>query len=279
LSYLLAALVIVMVMTVMPALASSTLEHWRAHDPNSEDTVDHSGWSEFLSRYVIDCGSRRLVAYGEVSRRDHQALQSYLARMSETEVTSLSRPVQKAYWLNLYNAITVDLVLDHYPIESIRDIDSGLFDSGPWDESRISVEGRALSLDDIEHRILREIWPPAMIHYGLNCAAMGCPDLTRRAFTGKKVDAMLRAIARRYISEGPGVLRIEQSKATISSIYRWYSEDFGGTDASILAHLRRFAEGGRATALEAVSEIDGFDYDWSLNVAKVEDDSRQQARR
>jgi len=251
-----------------PARAQSALEHWRAHDPESERTLDHGDWTDFLQRYLVRDGARTLMAYGAVEPPDHRELKAYIEQLADIPVTTLSRPVQKAYWINLYNALTVDVVLDHYPVETIRDIDSGLFDDGPWDEERITVESRALSLDDIEHRILRAIWHDPMIHYGLNCAALGCPNLLERAYTAERVETMLAANARDYIGHGPGILRISGESVKVSSIYVWYEADFGEGEDDILAHLRNFAAGERAAALERVRRIGGHDYGWSLNDAR-----------
>jgi len=255
------------------AWAESALDHWRQHAAGSDRRLDHSAWTDFLQRYLVRRGPDTLLDYGAVSEGDHAALEAYIADLEATEVTALARPEQKAYWLNLYNAVTVELVLEHYPVASIREIDSGLlgFDSGPWDEDRVTVEGRALSLDDIEHRILRPIWQDRLIHYGVNCAAMSCPNLLEKAFTRERMADMLEANARSYINAGDGVLEIDGETAKVSSIYIWYMADFAGSEAGVLRHLRAFAAGERAAALEKVRRISGHAYDWSLNdLAAVE---------
>ncbi|MFC3226865.1 DUF547 domain-containing protein [Marinibaculum pumilum] len=130
------------------------LPHWQAQDAGSTVTVDHAPWQLFLDRHLRPNpvpGGPALVAYGAVTAADRAALRAYIDRLAGIEVTALNRAEQFAYWINLYNALTVDLVLAHYPVATIRDIDisPGLFADGPWGRDLVNVEGRALSLDDI----------------------------------------------------------------------------------------------------------------------------------
>ncbi len=166
-------------------------------------------------------------------------------------MSALRRPEQLAYWINLYNALTVQVVLDHYPVASIHDIaiSPGLLAIGPWDKPLIEIEGAAVSLNDIEHRILRPIWRDPRIHYAVNCASIGCPDLQARAFTAETAEALLEAAARAYVNHPRGA-RVEAGELTVSSIYAWYREDFGGTEAGVIAHLKRYAAPELAKALE-----------------------------
>ena len=159
------------------------LPHWQTHDPAAAETIDHSTWAEFLAAHVSrDRDGVNRVAYGNVSDADRERLAAYIARLTAVPIGRFSRAVQLAYWINLYNALTVDLVLSVYPIDSILDIDisPGILAFGPWDAAMTQVEGRPLSLNDIEHRILRPIWRDARIHYALNCASVGCPNLQPR---------------------------------------------------------------------------------------------------
>ena len=168
-----------------------------------------------------------------------------------------------ALWINLYNALTIRTVLDHYPIGSIRDVDisPGLFEDGPWGEKLIAVEGEPLSLDDIEHRILRPIWRDPRLHYALNCAALGCPDLHPAAFEAPILESQLDEAARAYVNHPRGA-RIDSGDLIVSSIYVRYAADFGGGDISIIAHLRRYADAALDRALAGRSNIDKDSYDW-----------------
>jgi len=155
-------------------------------------------------------------------------------------VSKLNRPEQQAYWINLYNALTVQVVLDHYPVETIRDIDisPGLFSDGPWGKKLVTIEAEPVSLDDIEHRILRPIWRDPRIHYAVNCASVGCPDLLARAYRTDDMDQTLTANAVAYINSARGVA-LKGGEVSVSSIYDWFEADFGGNEAGVLKHLRQ----------------------------------------
>ena len=242
-------------------------DYWTEHDPNSSISVDHSPWSAFLQRYVTrgPNGINR-VDYGAVAAEDRSDLDSYLDRLVETKVRSMSRASQKPFWINLYNALTVQVILDHYPVDSIQDIDisPGFFSSGPWGKKLVTIEGKELSLDDIEHRILRPVWEDPRIHYAVNCAALGCPNLQTEAFTPENIKALLDKGAREFIHH-PRSGTIEADDPIVSSIYEWFQEDFGGSEAGVIEHLMRFAEPELKKKLQGVSNIQDDRYDWTLN--------------
>jgi hypothetical protein len=198
------------------------------------------------------------VSYSGVSDNHLQSLHAYLESLQAVMVSSLNRDEQMAYWINLYNAVTVKLILDHYPISSIRKI------SSPWDRKLLEIEGEKVSLNDIEHRILRPIWKDNRIHYAVNCASLGCPNLQREAFSAKNLDRLLNRSARQYINHPRGV-RFEGSKLHTSSIFKWYRSDFGGSVESLVEHLGEFAEADLARRLEGFRGDVSDSYDWSLN--------------
>jgi hypothetical protein len=208
--------------------------------------------------------------YGAVDADGRAALDGYVAHLAAQPIDRFSRREQLAYWVNLYNALTVRVVLEHYPVESIRDIDisPGLFADGPWDKALVTVAGEALTLNDIEHRILRPIWRDPRIHYAVNCASVGCPNLPADAFTGAGAEASLDAAARAYVN-APRGLRLKNGKVIVSSIYVWFKEDFGPNDAAILAHLARYAEPDLAAKLAGITKLDDHAYDWTLNDAEA----------
>ncbi|MEP5246911.1 MAG: DUF547 domain-containing protein, partial [Alphaproteobacteria bacterium] len=210
------------------------------------------------------------VAYDEVTAADRKALDGYIGALAAMPVGSLSRAAQQAFWVNLYNALTVRVVLEHYPVASIRDIDisPGFFADGPWGKKLVTVESEELSLDDIEHRILRPIWRDPRIHYAVNCASLGCPNLHTRAMTAENAEAFLEDAARAFINHPRGA-RIEDGDLRVSSIYAWFEADFGGDDAGVIAHLRDYANGELAAGLSGVSRIAGDDYDWRLNSTRA----------
>jgi hypothetical protein len=254
-----------------PALAAApeAWDHWARADSASTVEVDHSAWSSLLERYVESHpdGVNRF-AYGSVSGQDRSELTSYLDRLSNTCVTCLRKEKQRAYWINLYNALTIQTVLGHYPVESIRDIDisPGFFSQGPWGKKLITIEGVGVSLDDIEHRILRPLWSDPRTHYAVNCASIGCPNLMPEAYTASNMEALLDAGARAYVNHARGA-SIEGGDLAVSSIYSWFVVDFGDSDAGVIAHLKRYAEPELASKLARIDSIDDHDYDWSLNEA------------
>ena len=240
---------------------------WQQHDPAATRTLDHSAWDRLLESYIRpDAEGLNRFAYGEVTPADKAVLEDYIAMLSETRISGFGRAEQMAYWINLYNALTVKVILDHYPVESIRDIDTspGWFSDGPWGEELVTVEGEAITLDDIEHRILRPIWRDPRIHYAVNCASVGCPNLQQQAFTGENAEALLDAGARAYINSPRGI-QVEDGALQVSSIYVWFAEDFGDSDEAIIQHLKRYADPPLAEILERAKEIDSHDYDWRLN--------------
>ena len=252
---------------VNAAPKSELWEKWAAHDAQSTAVVDHSNWDKFLKTYVKDDPSGlNKVDYAGVTVEDKKALDDYVDALDVTPVLKLNRAQQQPYWINLYNALTVKVVLDHFPVKSIRDIDIslGLFSSGPWGKKLIKIAGEQVSLDDIEHRILRPIWKDPRIHYAVNCASVGCPDLSAQAYTAENTDAMLSVNAVAYINSPRGV-RVSGNDVIVSSIYDWFQADFDGTEKGVISHLLPYAKGDRKKALEKVSEISDYDYDWALN--------------
>jgi hypothetical protein len=244
---------------------------WLTHDPDSRKAIDHAPWARFLKRHVR-VGEDRInrVAYASVSTDDKARLDRYIAALASIRIRTYRRNEQFAYWVNLYNALTVQVVLGHYPITTIREIriSPGWLSVGPWGRKLIVVEEEGLSLDDIEHRILRPIWKDPRIHYAVNCAAVGCPNLQPLPFTPDNADKLLERAAREYVNHPRGV-QVRGGGLHLSRIYDWYRTDFGGTDDGVIAHLKRHANPLLAHALDTVSQIEGYDYDWSLNEAKA----------
>lgn len=132
-------------------------------------------------------GENALFRYAEVTKEDKTLLNDYLDQLSKLDPREFNRQEQYAYWVNLYNALTVKLILDNYPVASITKL-GGLFSFGPWDEKVFTVAGQTLTLNDIEHRILRPIWKDPRTHYAVNCASLGCPNLQSQAFTAQNTE-------------------------------------------------------------------------------------------
>ncbi|MGA7877840.1 MAG: DUF547 domain-containing protein [Desulfoferrobacter sp.] len=261
-----------------PAYAAPQAElwpKWNKYDPSSTTKVDHSPWEGFLQVYLVtdDPSGVNLVRYSRVSESDRKKLGAYLDQLQQVKVTGLNREEQKAYWINLYNALTVKVVLDHYPVKSIRDINLssgllGFFAGDPWKAKLIKIEGEEVSLDDIEHRILRPIWRDNRVHYAVNCASIGCPNLQPKPFTAENTDSVLKKAAREYINHPRGVMVISTDKIMLSSIYDWFREDFGGSREGVLQHLEKYAEPSLVQQLANFQGKIDYQYDWTLNDAK-----------
>lgn len=238
--------------------------HWSAFGADAIGP-DHQVWSDFLTRYRrLDAAGVARVDYAGVTELDRATLAGYVAAMQAVRPTDLSSDAAFAYWANLYNALTVSLVLEAYPVESIKAVRGGLFNLGPWNAKIATVDERSLSLNDIEHGILRPVWGDARVHYAVNCAAVGCPNLPDRAFAADELEQMLEAAARDYVNNPRGA-RFDGDRLIVSSIYEWYAVDFGGSDASVIAHLAQYASAELSARLSSASRISDHDYDWALN--------------
>lgn len=251
------------------AYANALHKTFNAHAKHGVESVNHAAWNAILSAHLVrgEDGLNRFK-YAKLKSGGISALQDYIAGLQAIDPTRLTVAEQFAFWVNLYNAKTAEIIAHHYPVASIRDIRLSLNPfSGPWKKKVVRVSGIDLSLDDIEHAILRPVWKDPRIHYAVNCASVGCPNLLASAYTGAELDIMLDRAARSYINSPRGV-RIEGGKVTVSSLYDWYAEDFGAAVPEILDHIAHYAEPKLAKRLHAAARIDEYAYDWMLNDAK-----------
>lgn len=267
------ALLLAAVGSAPPAEAASPTEAFATHQAGSTAAVDHGVWSKLLKDNVVPgADGVNRVRFTALKGDAHKALKGYVAALEAVDVAKLDRPEQFAFWANLYNAKTIDVVLDKYPVKSIKDISLGgglltLVTGGPWKAKIVKVKGQELSLDDIEHGILRPLFKDPRVHYAVNCASFGCPNLGTEAFTGAKLDTQLDAAARAFVNHPRGI-RVEGGKVRASSIYSWFQADFGGSDKGVLDHVRKYAGPQLKASLEGVTAIADYDYDWSLIEAK-----------
>jgi hypothetical protein len=215
------------------------------------------------------------VAYArwKASAGDMAALEGWIAEAAQRRPSAMPRSEAYAFWANLYNALTLKVVLERYPVRSIKEIRStgvGLDPRqflGPWRTRLVTIEGVRMSLDDIEHGTMRPSFRDPRVHYAVNCASIGCPNLPGRAWRAATLEADLDAAARAFVNHPRAAALIAGGGLRVSSIYRWFREDFGGDDAGILLHLRRFAGPPLAEALRNVTRIAEDAYDWALNDA------------
>ncbi len=230
----------------------------------------HAAWQRLLSVYLVTSpdGINR-VRYARFKREAHNALKDYVTALQKVSMKRLARGERFAFWANLYNAKTIDIVLDHYSVESIRKINLGggvlsVFSGGPWKAKVVRVDGRDLSLDDIEHAIMRPTFKDARVHYAVNCASIGCPNLMTEPLAGARLEQQLAAAAKDYVNHPRGV-SVNAGRVQASKIYSWYQDDFGGNEAGVLNHLRRHATPALKSKLAGISVVDRFAYDWTLN--------------
>lgn len=235
-------------------------------NPDNSAVVDHSAWNDILKTYVKphEDGVNRFD-YAGVTPADKSKLGEYIAFLAAQTPTNLNQMESHAYYINMYNALTVHVVLDAWPVGSIREIKNGFFSIGPWAKPRVQIEGEDVSLDDIEHDILRPMMQDPRVHYAVNCASWGCPNLAARAYTGEKLDAMLDEAARDFINHPRGVRVDKYGRVVASSIFKWYDEDFGGNDKGVIAHAQKYAAPELAARLEGKTKIDQHNYDWTIN--------------
>lgn len=261
-----ALLLLLMICQAHAAPKKDLWVRWQVNNPLSTKKISYTEWANFLKKYIhTNSNGINLVAYSRVTDEDKYKLIKFLNRMARIHIDSYNRREQEAYWINLYNALTVDVVLRHYPVSSIRKIRiSGLFGSGPWGAKLIKVEGISITLNDIEHRILRPIWNDQRLHYALNCASISCPNLQNVPFTGENLENLLNQGAKTYINSAQGA-QLKNDRLTVSSIYYWYKADFGGTDDDIIDWMEIYAKPVLRDQLKFVKKISGDYYNWTLN--------------
>ena len=240
--------------------------YWSAHDANSTQVIQYQPYQHFLDQYVMtNQQGVNLLRYDDVTSQEKQTLHEFVLHLASLPISQYNRAQQLAYWINLYNALTLDVVLQHYPVDSIRDIKLGSwFSTGPWNKKLLTIEGHSVSLNDIEHRILRPIWADARLHYALNCASYSCPNLQKNVFTAQNANQLMQQAAVEYINNPRGV-NIEHDQLVLSSIYDWYSEDFGDNEQAVIDHLMQYAKPALKAKLKQFRQVDDYEYDWRLN--------------
>lgn len=246
---------------------------WAAHAPGPSQPLNHEPWQRFLRLYLdtSHASGFTMVDYARVTAEDKGRLENYLSALQQVKVSKLSRAEQKAYWINLYNALTVAIVLRHYPVASILDIQPDANPSpnkkGPWDALLAQVEGRKISLNAIENGILRPIWKDSYVHFGLNCASYGCPDLAPSVYTARNTDSLLRVQANRFLQTSRGI-HFDQATLVLSSLFQWYASDFGKDEKAVIKHLATMVNPDMQKRMLKHGGPIRYHYDWALNDAK-----------
>ena len=253
----------------LAAPKSELWPYWNQSRSDSNIEVDHQLWQSLLSRFVRESadGINR-VAYREFDESAKLELSNYLESMSRVAPTQLNQNEQLAYWINLYNAQTIQVVLDHPKKKSILSM-GPFFAFGPWDEPYLTIEGKPVTLNDIEHRILRPIWQDHRLHYVLNCASIGCPNLNRHAYQAELIDQQLAGAQANFLRHPRAVTLTDSGKLQVTSLFDWYLIDFAQDISGLLAYLAAQRPDLAANLSALVDEGDpkiDYVYDWDLNV-------------
>ena len=241
-------------------------EHWRPAAQTASLKLDHSAWAQLLQRYVNanHASGINRFDYATFTNSDAERLNKYITYLTLQPIAKLTVLQQQALWINLYNALTIQLIIENRGIESIREIKDGLFSFGPWDRELVVIDTKAITLNDIEHRILRPLYGDYRVHFAVNCASLGCPNLATVPFTADTLDDMLNKGASDYINHPRGVT-VEGDKLTLSTLFKWYREDFGQDSASVVQRLAQHAKPDLAQRMERYQGRISYQYDWALN--------------
>ncbi len=253
---------------VQAAPKKALLPQWQGHNPQSSETLDHQPWQTILDQYLSsDAQQQTYFDYQAASQDPELGLGAYLVSLTQIDPLGLNRQEQKAYWINLYNAATVDLIIQRYPVKSITKLGKGLFSFGPWNQKILTINNTPVSLNDIEHGILRPIYNDPRIHYAVNCASLSCPNLMAQAFTAQNTESLMDQAAKDYINHPRGVTIKDNGTLVLSSIYQWYATDFGDNSSALLEHLINYANRARKAQLQALADDPNirYDYNWKLN--------------
>lgn len=237
----------------------------------------HAAWTAILERFVHQ-GS---VDYAGIQREATAALRAYLHALTTPSrecYEAWTREEQLAFWIDVYNACTIRLILDHYPIASIRSI--GWLPGAAFRTRFVpmrSLEGKDLSLDDVEHRIIRPRFGDARVHFALVCASKGCPPLRSEAYRATDLDRQLDDQARLFIND-PTKNRYESRETSgdvgdarlpvlrLSRIFEWYRQDFERAAGNVPEFVARYAARPMAdVARRPDTRVEYLDYDWTLN--------------
>lgn len=237
-------------------------------------TFDHGPYNALLAEYVNERG---MVDYARLQENQETALRPYLRALARTDPSNLSEDARLAFWVNAYNALALKLIVENYPVESIRDVKpSGLpfipKINSPFKLEVSEVAGKKRTLDEIEHDIIRKEFPEEpRIHAAVVCAAMSCPELRQEAYTGARLDDQLDDQMRMFLRDrNKNRIPAGENQIRLSKIFDWYGGDFAqeGTSkqTAVMDMAAGYFEDERARKLRrGTYDVSYLDYDWSLN--------------
>lgn len=217
--------------------------------------ISHEIWDSLLRKHVTEEGNVDYEGFIQDSAQFNQYLE--LLSKHHPNDKNWSDAERLAYWINAYNAFTVKLIIDHYPVESIKDIKNGIpFVNTVWDIKFINIEKRTYDLNNIEHGIIRPKFKDPRIHMAVNCASISCPKLQDRAYTGDNLEEQLNKAAREFINND-AKNNITAEKAQLSQIFSWYRMDF----KSVQDFINQYSD----VKISKDTKIEYLDYNWGLN--------------
>jgi len=210
--------------------------------------IDHGVFHKLLQGNVSSKGK---VNYAGIKSAE-ATLDGYLAALSNTKVSELSKSAQLAFWINAYNAFTLKKIVDNHPVNKITDLDGGK----PWDKKWINIDGKTLSLNNIENDIIRPQFNEPRIHFAVNCAAKSCPPLLNKAWSAGNLNTFLEQQTRAFVNNAAHN-QLSADKIKISKIFEWYKEDFG----DLITFLNKYSD----VKINPDAQIEYNDYNWNLN--------------
>ena len=224
--------------------------------PKANEAPDYSDYSRLLATYVINDKVDYAIWVDHAD--DVAALKAFLEQLGQIDIDSLSKPDQTAYYINLYNAAMLHIVLEKYPIKSVKKI--GMLPFSIFKKDFVQLNDRRVSLDEIEKGILLKDYFDPRIHFAVNCASESCPPLRAEPFAGARLDEQLEAQAKLFAnSDRAARVDTDQKSIAYSELFKWYADDFGGKNPA------KYLNAYRTVPLPTNYSVDWISYDWSLN--------------
>ncbi len=219
--------------------------------------VNHQTWDDLLQKHVTEQGNVNYKGF----IADTVLLNQYLNQLTKNKPTNnWSEKAQLAYWINVYNAFTVKLIVDNYPLASIKDIKKGIpFISSVWDIKFIEFDEETIDLNKVEHGILRKQFNEPRIHFAINCASFSCPRLLNKAYTAEKLEQQLTFMTKDFLND-PKRNRLTEKEVQLSKIFSWFKGDFT-KQGTLVEFLNQYAP----VKIADNANISHLDYNWQLN--------------
>jgi hypothetical protein len=234
------------------------------HTHGEGNPPSYAAWTVLVEKHVDKQG---MVDYKEFIK-DTQDLRNFLNLLSANPPgPKWTKEDQIAYWLNAYNAFTIKLIVDHYPVKSIKDLGPKhqiIFINTPWDKKFFKIGSKTMTLNDIEHRILRQEFKEPRIHFALNCASMSCPKLRREAYEGKQLDEQLTDQAKDFLRDKKRN-EVDAKTPKLSAIFDFYGKDMRKwSGKTLVGFINQYSP----VQIDEDADIEFLNYDWSLNEQK-----------